>query len=154
MQSNRIDQAPDTAHLRCSSLLQLVDLDFQKGPSHRRSTLPEIGTEGRLRSYGSRRLACGQVPNLNIRCGVILMAFPEITTTSRYFKLGAMPWRNTYASIGVCRARRRGLRSWQFVGGGPVFRKAGRTSLYDPVDLDAWAQARIGQLRKSTSVLV
>jgi hypothetical protein len=29
------------------------------------------------------------------------------------------------------------------VGGGPPFRKAGRHPLYDPADLDAWAQARL-----------
>jgi hypothetical protein len=37
------------------------------------------------------------------------------------------------------------------VGGGPVFHKAGRTPLYAPSDLDAWAQARIGRPRRSTS---
>ena len=30
------------------------------------------------------------------------------------------------------------------IGGGPVFRKAGRFPLYKPSDLDAWAQSRIG----------
>ena len=39
------------------------------------------------------------------------------------------------------------------VGGGPVFRKAGKTPLYSPADLDLWAQARIGAPRASTSVL-
>lgn len=37
------------------------------------------------------------------------------------------------------------------VGGGPVFRKAGRTPIYAPADLDAWAAARIGQPQRSTS---
>src|SRR2546429_408278 len=37
------------------------------------------------------------------------------------------------------------------VGGGPVFRKAGKTPLYTPSDLDAWAQSRIGAPRRSTS---
>jgi hypothetical protein len=37
------------------------------------------------------------------------------------------------------------------VGGGPIFRKAGRTPIYAPADLDAWAQARIGAPQKSTS---
>jgi hypothetical protein len=37
------------------------------------------------------------------------------------------------------------------VGGGPVFRKAGRTPLYAPADLDAWASARIGAPQRSTS---
>ncbi len=38
------------------------------------------------------------------------------------------------------------------VGGGPIFRKAGRFPIYAPTDLDAWAEARIGAPRRSTSV--
>jgi hypothetical protein len=37
------------------------------------------------------------------------------------------------------------------IGGGPRYRKMGRVPLYDPADLDAWARARIGGLRASTS---
>jgi hypothetical protein len=37
------------------------------------------------------------------------------------------------------------------VGGGPIFRKAGKTPLYALADLDAWAQTRIGGHRRSTS---
>lgn len=37
------------------------------------------------------------------------------------------------------------------IGGGPVYRKAGRTPLYAPADLDAWAAARIGEPQRSTS---
>ena len=37
------------------------------------------------------------------------------------------------------------------VGGGPVFRKAGRTPIYAPADLDAWAIERIGAPQRSTS---
>ena len=37
------------------------------------------------------------------------------------------------------------------VGGGPVFRKAGRYPIYLPDDLDRWAQARIGPAQRSTS---
>lgn len=37
------------------------------------------------------------------------------------------------------------------IGGGPVFRKAGRTPLYAPGDLDSWALARIGEPQRSTS---
>jgi hypothetical protein len=37
------------------------------------------------------------------------------------------------------------------VGGGPVFRKAGRTPIYAPDDLDTWALARIGAPQRSTS---
>jgi hypothetical protein len=37
------------------------------------------------------------------------------------------------------------------IGGGPVFRKAGRFPIYRPADLDAWAQSRIGPAQSSTS---
>lgn len=37
------------------------------------------------------------------------------------------------------------------VGGGPLYRKAGKTPLYAPADLDSWAQSRIGAPRRSTS---
>jgi hypothetical protein len=37
------------------------------------------------------------------------------------------------------------------IGGGPAFRKAGRTPIYAPEDLDAWALARIGAPQRSTS---
>jgi hypothetical protein len=40
------------------------------------------------------------------------------------------------------------------VGGGPVYRKAGRFPIYTCEDLDVWAQARIGAPRRSTSVRV
>jgi hypothetical protein len=38
------------------------------------------------------------------------------------------------------------------VGGGPVYRKAGRFPIYLQSDLDAWAESRIGAPRRSTSV--
>jgi hypothetical protein len=37
------------------------------------------------------------------------------------------------------------------IGGGPIFRKAGRTPIYAPEDLDSWAAARIGAPQRSTS---
>lgn len=37
------------------------------------------------------------------------------------------------------------------IGGGPVFRKAGRTPIYAPADLDLWALSRIGAPQCSTS---
>lgn len=37
------------------------------------------------------------------------------------------------------------------VGGGPLYRKAGRTPIYAPSDLDAWAIERIGAPQRSTS---
>ena len=36
-------------------------------------------------------------------------------------------------------------------GSGPVYRKAGRTPIYAPDDLDAWACSRIGAPQRSTS---
>lgn len=38
------------------------------------------------------------------------------------------------------------------VGGGPIFRKAGRFPLYTTEDLDAWAESRLGKPQRSTSV--
>ncbi len=38
------------------------------------------------------------------------------------------------------------------VGGGPIYRKAGRFPLYSANDLDAWAESRLGAPRRSTSV--
>jgi hypothetical protein len=38
------------------------------------------------------------------------------------------------------------------VGGGPIFRKAGRFPIYLDSDLDIWAEARISSPRNSTSV--
>ena len=40
------------------------------------------------------------------------------------------------------------------VGGGPIYRKAGRFPLYSHEDLDHWAENRIGNPRRSTSVSV
>jgi hypothetical protein len=37
------------------------------------------------------------------------------------------------------------------VGGGPMFRKAGRFPMYEPADLDAWIERRLGPKRTSTS---
>lgn len=39
------------------------------------------------------------------------------------------------------------------IGGGPIFRKAGRFPIYKRIDLDQWAQARIGPARASTGDL-
>jgi hypothetical protein len=38
------------------------------------------------------------------------------------------------------------------LGGGPIFRHAGRTPIYAPADLDEWARSRISEPRTSTSV--
>jgi hypothetical protein len=37
------------------------------------------------------------------------------------------------------------------IGGGPIFRKAGRFPIYADGDLDSWAQGRIGAPLRSTS---
>jgi hypothetical protein len=37
------------------------------------------------------------------------------------------------------------------IGGGPIFRKAGRFPIYAPADLDTWAKSRIGPAQSSTS---
>jgi hypothetical protein len=37
------------------------------------------------------------------------------------------------------------------VGGGPLYRKAGRFPLYDAADLDAWALSKLGPKQRSTS---
>jgi hypothetical protein len=46
---------------------------------------------------------------------------------------------------------RQWLAKLAMIGGGPVFRKAGRFPLYKPSDLDAWAHSRIGPAQASTS---
>lgn len=38
------------------------------------------------------------------------------------------------------------------VGGGPIYRKAGRFPLYTADDLDNWSASRLGAARRSTSV--
>jgi hypothetical protein len=40
------------------------------------------------------------------------------------------------------------------IGGGPKFRKAGRIPLYDPSNLDEWAQSKLSPLVASTSELM
>ena len=37
------------------------------------------------------------------------------------------------------------------IGGGPVFRKAGRYPVYEPSELNRWAEARIGPPQRPTS---
>lgn len=38
-------------------------------------------------------------------------------------------------------------------GGGLVYRKAGRFPIYTAADLDTWARSRVGEPRRSTSVV-
>jgi hypothetical protein len=37
------------------------------------------------------------------------------------------------------------------IGGGPAYRKFGRKPIYDPSDLESWAEQKLGALRRSTS---
>lgn len=37
------------------------------------------------------------------------------------------------------------------IGGGPVFRRVGRTPLYAPDDLDAWVAVKLGPPQRTTS---
>ena len=37
------------------------------------------------------------------------------------------------------------------IGGGPVFRKAGRYPVYEAAELERWAEARIGPPQRSSS---
>jgi hypothetical protein len=81
---------------------------------------------------------------------VISVTSTEITIAPRYFRRdAAAKYVRERWGLPCSKAW---LAKLAVVGGGPVFRKAGRTPLYDPVDLDAWAQGRIGDRRKSTSV--
>jgi hypothetical protein len=43
------------------------------------------------------------------------------------------------------------LAKYAVIGGGPIYSKFGRYPVYTAEDLDAWAQARIGQPVRSTS---
>jgi len=71
-------------------------------------------------------------------------------TTPHYFRRAAAAQyvRETWAM--PCSSR--WLAKLAVVGGGPIYRKAGRFPLYAIEDLDAWAQSRIGGPRRSTSV--
>jgi hypothetical protein len=77
------------------------------------------------------------------------MTSDTITPVTRYLTRAdaAAYIRNSYGFP----CSRQWLAKLAVVGGGPVFRKAGRTALYAPVDLDDWALARIGAPQRSTS---
>ena len=47
----------------------------------------------------------------------------------------------------------RTLAKYAVVGGGPVFRKAGRYPLYQPDDLDSWIAGKLSDPVTSTSAL-
>lgn len=43
------------------------------------------------------------------------------------------------------------LQKWATTGGGPIYRRFGKQAVYLAADLDAWAQAKLGNPRCSTS---
>jgi hypothetical protein len=43
------------------------------------------------------------------------------------------------------------LAKYACIGGGPIFRKAGKFPIYSRDDLDAWATQRLGKPMRSTS---
>ena len=43
------------------------------------------------------------------------------------------------------------LAKWAVIGGGPLYRLAGRFPLYDASDIDAWANGKLGPKQRSTS---
>jgi hypothetical protein len=45
----------------------------------------------------------------------------------------------------------RTLGKYRCIGGGPPYRRLGRIVVYNQEDLDAWAQAKLGPLQRSTS---
>jgi hypothetical protein len=45
----------------------------------------------------------------------------------------------------------RSLAKWRVTGEGPPFRRSGRLILYDPDDIDSWAEARLTPPLRSTS---
>ena len=72
------------------------------------------------------------------------------TTTSKYLRRAAAAHyvRETWGM--PCSSK--WLAKLAVLGGGPVYRKAGRFPLYTPEDLDSWAESRLGAPRRSTSV--
>jgi hypothetical protein len=76
----------------------------------------------------------------------------RISAQLRYLRRGdaASYIRNTYGFP----CSRQWLAKLAVIGGGPVYRKAGRFPIYSTYDLDDWAKSRIGAPRHSTSVLV
>jgi hypothetical protein len=75
---------------------------------------------------------------------------PEDTTTAIQFLRRADAAAYVQGRYGFP-CSRQWLAKLAVVGGGPLFRKAGRTPLYAPADLDTWALARIGAPQLSTS---
>lgn len=65
--------------------------------------------------------------------------------------LAALKRRNMSERSGGFPCSGKWLAKLAVTGGGPVYRKAGRFPIYDPVELDAWAEARISAPHYSTS---
>ena len=45
------------------------------------------------------------------------------------------------------------LAKYAVIGGGPIFRKSGKFPLYEPPDLDEWAESKLSKPVRSTSEL-
>jgi hypothetical protein len=45
------------------------------------------------------------------------------------------------------------LAKYAVIGGGPLFRKSGNIPLYEPRDLDAWAESKLSKPVRTTSEL-
>jgi len=43
------------------------------------------------------------------------------------------------------------LAKWATTGGGPIYRRFGNRAVYNPDDLDSWAQSKLSEPRTSTS---
>jgi hypothetical protein len=78
-----------------------------------------------------------------------MLTKPDITLPPRYLRRKEAA--DYVATVYGFPCSRQWLAKLAVVGGGPVYRKAGRTPLYAPADLDQWAESRIGEARRSTS---
>jgi hypothetical protein len=76
---------------------------------------------------------------------------PQSDAGSRYLRRGDAA--NYILTTYGFPCSRQWLAKLAVIGGGPVYRKAGRFPIYSTADLDAWATARIGAPRHSTSLL-
>src|ERR1700719_4376010 len=89
------------------------------------------------------------LPGMLPRLVTVPMTATDAANAPRYFRRDAAA-RYVRETWGLpCSTR--WLAKLAVVDGGPIYRKAGRTPIYAPADLDAWAQARIGAPQKSSS---
>jgi hypothetical protein len=73
---------------------------------------------------------------------------PERIDMTKYLRAsGAADYLRSKYGFGA----KRTLDKLRVIGGGPVYTPCGRIILYAPEDLDAWAEAKLGPPRRSTS---